>query len=33
MKMDKVNESGRKCVKVDENGWKWVKVDNMDESG
>ena len=33
MKMDKVNESGRKCVKVDENGWKGVKVDNMDESG
>ena len=31
--MDKVNESGRKCVKVDENGWKGVKVDNMDESG
>ena len=33
MKIDKVNESGRKCVKVDENGWKGVKVDNMDESG
>ena len=31
--MDKVNESGRKCVKVDENRWKGVKVDNMDESG
>ena len=31
--MDKVYESGRKCVKVNENGWKWVKVDNMDESG